>query len=348
METALYFPYIRVPETPWFSQVLLYWDAAAAIVPGNMRDYEAQLGRYMSELVRTHLVRPIRPERIFDSSSEFDDRFLAMLDTYEFPDASRLTPDFLQVRLHQWRWTRLHAQEASRRLFSELEARGLAAHQGYDEDHTAEWWAVENETASLYMAYLVGSVCREDNSLFPVTDTRDTLLSLTVSGDDDVASRLRALRYAAITRALPVPSRLVPADELLSFKDRYADLLNRLRHYLNGQLVDLAMIDDDFARNAKTEGTLQNIHDDVAVLTEQMHKRRWPRIMLAGVGGLTASALTIGTAVSSGGSALALGLGITSGLVSMGPAGYQVADFIRSPRIDEHSPLAYAALAEAL
>ena len=44
METALYFPYIRVPETPWFSQVLLYWDAAAAIVPGGMQDYEAQLG----------------------------------------------------------------------------------------------------------------------------------------------------------------------------------------------------------------------------------------------------------------------------------------------------------------
>ena len=191
-----------------------------------------------------------------------------------------------------------------------MEARGLAAHQGYDEDHTAEWWAVENETASLYMAYLVGSVCREDNSLFPVTDTRDTLLSLTVSGDDDVASRLRALRYAAYHSALPVPSRLVPADELLSFKDRYADLLNRLRHYLNGQLVDLAMIDDDFARNAKTEGTLQNIHDDVAVLTEQMHKRRWPRIMLAGVGGLTASALTIGTAVSSGGLPLPLASGL--------------------------------------
>jgi hypothetical protein len=31
--TALYFPHIAVPKTPWFTQVLLYWDKAATIVP---------------------------------------------------------------------------------------------------------------------------------------------------------------------------------------------------------------------------------------------------------------------------------------------------------------------------
>ena len=43
-----------------------------------------------------------------------------------------------------------------------------------------------------------------------------------------------------------------------------------------------------------------------------------------------------------------MGLGISGGVLSMGPAAYQVADLIRSPRLDERSPLAYAALAHAL
>jgi hypothetical protein len=32
-EVALYFPNIAVPQTPWFTQVLLCWDRAASIVP---------------------------------------------------------------------------------------------------------------------------------------------------------------------------------------------------------------------------------------------------------------------------------------------------------------------------
>ena len=31
METALYFPYIRVPETSWFTQILLYYETGTVI-----------------------------------------------------------------------------------------------------------------------------------------------------------------------------------------------------------------------------------------------------------------------------------------------------------------------------
>lgn len=30
---ALYYPYIKVPESDWFTRVLLYWDVVGAIVP---------------------------------------------------------------------------------------------------------------------------------------------------------------------------------------------------------------------------------------------------------------------------------------------------------------------------
>src|SRR5262249_3544538 len=203
------------------------------------------------------------------------------------------------------------------------------------------------QTANIYMAYLAGSICRENEGFYPVTDKSHVLSDLVEPGYD-VGTRLRTLRYAAITQALPVPSQPLSPAELKSFKDLHGEQLCRLRRYLDGQLVDLAAIDDPFLRDVKTESVLQEIRDDVAVLTEQMSKRRWPRIVLVGIGGVLASAMTVGTAIVAGGTPLALGLGIGAGIVSMGPAGFEAADLMGSPRIAQRSPLAYPALGQPL
>lgn len=34
----LYFPYINVPDTAWFSRMLLYWDEVGAIIPYDFID----------------------------------------------------------------------------------------------------------------------------------------------------------------------------------------------------------------------------------------------------------------------------------------------------------------------
>lgn len=64
-ETALYYRYIRVPQTSWFTQVLLYWDKAASIVPLEMQmkpDGPGGLNPYMRELNREGLLDFINPE----------------------------------------------------------------------------------------------------------------------------------------------------------------------------------------------------------------------------------------------------------------------------------------------
>lgn len=338
METALYFPYIRVPETSWFTQVLLYWDGAASIIP---RRYEDQVGPYMSELIKTHLVQPFRPDRI-RNSREFDDGFLALLDSHDLPTLS----DDLPTLMESDHWSRLHHEKVGYRIFRELASRGLA--RRLDDAHGySDWYAVENKTAELFMAYLIGSACRNDRHLFPVTDTISHLQRLSQSVIPPV-SRLAEMRYSAITQALPVPSRPVPPVELAKFKDRHYDELRRLRRYVNGHLADLAEIDDDEIRDARLEGLLQEIQDDVRELSHQMSRRNWPRIVLVGLAGLVASGAAIGTAVVTGGTALALGLGITGAIASVGPSGYQAADLFRTRLFDERSPLAYAALAQAL
>ena len=41
------FPHIRVPQSPWFTQVLLYRDKAASIVPEGLEDEQDGLDPYM-------------------------------------------------------------------------------------------------------------------------------------------------------------------------------------------------------------------------------------------------------------------------------------------------------------
>jgi Family of unknown function (DUF6236) len=336
METALYFPYIRVPQTFWFTQVLLYWDRAASIVPQRMW-HDGSLGPYMSELIDARLVDPIMPEYAFyDDFEEYNEQFLALLNAH--------TPPAIPSEL--WRWEKIHSEKASALIFFELMDRGLARPVDYpDEWH--QWWLVEETTAGLYMTYLAGSVCRNKKDLFPVTDEVQ-LHALFGSAVAGTANRLRELRYAAITQALPMPSRLVEPAEIASFKAKYGEKLCRLRRYLNNQLVNIARIDDDFERNVKIDSILQEIGDDVAELRERMSKRNWSRTVLAGVGGVFAPTAATAGVIASGGNALGLGLGIAGGVIGAAVGVAQGADTLLAQRAAARSPLAYAVLAGAL
>jgi hypothetical protein len=89
---------------------------------------------------------------------------------------------------------------------------------------------------------------------------------------------------------------------------------------------------------------LQEIEDETELLTEQMARRRWPRVIFGSFCGAAAPALAIADPLLTGGNALSVGLAVGAGL--LGAAA--VADQNRAQRIvqrfDRHSPLAYAAL----
>jgi hypothetical protein len=336
---------MRVPETPWFNQILLYWDDAFSIVPAQLReDKLSQLGRYMTELYDAGLLGFVDPDPILTANSvDLNDQFMDLLDTYEPP-----------VDTSAWRWTRLHAAKGTDVIFMNLVERGLV-HRKYvrrtlgNRSYTVadDWFMVERGIGDLYVAFLAGSTCRFFEGIYPVTDS-DYALTNFMSASDGTSRFAQEWRYAAITKALPVPSRIIPPAELASFKEKHRDKLRRLRLHLNSHLAELATIHDADSRAARTASILDDIKDDVAVLHEQMQSRRWPRIALAGVGGIVASGLGLGAIIASGGNALALGLGIAAGVAAFGPAAYGAADTIRSGRFDSNSPLAYAVLAEAL
>jgi hypothetical protein len=165
---------------------------------------------------------------------------------------------------------------------------------------------------------------------------------------DDFERRLSELRYAAITEALPAPHGPVAATDLQDFKEKHAEQLKRCRVHLDGKLADLAAMEHDQLRQVKAASILQEIQDDVASLLERMQKRRWPMVLLVGVGGVVAAGLAIATTVATGGTALALGLGVGAGVVPLGGAVAKAGEIIKEPRYNPRAPLAYAALAARL
>jgi hypothetical protein len=330
-ETALYFPYMRVPQDPWLTQVLLYWDTAAIIAPFSIWAHcrDGSLGGYVSELVDAGLLRLVDPMALPGvSQRKLHDSFLAKLSNYS--SSGEVS-----------QWVPLHGGKLADDILRELYGRGLARplrSTGYE-----AWWHVEYTVANLYMFYLAGAICGSHDDFLPVTDSEDAI-SLLGSENDNKITRLRKLRYTAVFNALPVPSQPIPAVEIARFKDEYNEELRRIRTFLDGKLADAAAIDDDDLRRVKTNEIMQEISHDVVVLRDHMKRRNRPRIVFMGLGGIAGAGLTLAATSVAGGDVLALGLGIAGGVTSLAGAGYQAEEIIKASRFDRHAPLVYAAL----
>jgi hypothetical protein len=342
MDTALYFPYIDVPQTPWFTQVLLYWDRAASIVPQSRLGQPISRSPYMRALAREQLLEYVHPDsELYLRSEAFDRAFLELLGPPQDPLVKRT-------------FVKLHIEKMSGSLFHALRDRGLAKYEKGPE--WAAWWHVEVNTAHLYMAYLACAISgarsetSETSRTLPVTD-REQAIGTLAEGSADLQSQLARLRYAAITQALPAPKGPVPAAKLKAFKEDNSEKLRRCRTFLDDKLADLAAMTDPKqreVREVKAAQIMQELEDDVKSLQERMNKRRWPGVVLVGFGGVMGAALATAATVATGGAALAVGLGVGAGLLQTGGAGYAAVKLMRRPRYDPRAPLAYAALASRL
>jgi hypothetical protein len=336
METALYFPYLRVPESAWFTQILLYWDRAATIAPYAITNDETLLGTYVRNLNRAGLLSFVQPDdSLWRVSEEFVTAFLRSIDAQNESTDQRRRSEF----------KRLHTGKMGYQIFRELEHRGLA--RADDTRERDSWWMIEESTADQYMAYLAAVLCglHADGFMCPVTDT-ETSVGTFAFPSGDLESRMRYLRYQTILRALPAPSEPVDVDEVLRFKEKWGGSLSRLRRHLDLRLVDIAALDDPEVRKVKSDLVAEELADEVALLRENMEKRRWPKVLLVGIGGVVASALGLAAGVATGGMGpLALGLTVGSGVLSTGGAAAGAVDAARAPRLDRNHPLAYAALA---
>jgi len=333
LTTALYYPHVRVPRSDWFMKVLLYWDYAATIAPPDLHGRLDATHPYMDDLLREGLLRYVAPEDRLIQASDFQERFLTLLD--DVPQSATPADD---------RRTRLHSGKMAWSLFRELADRGLADPVG----DGFGWWRVDVAAAGMYLAYLAGALSGAGSDLNPVTDTPELLQRLGARPRPGGETALDSLRYVALDRVLPAPARAVSAADLREFKDANREALSRCRTALDARLADAAALEDPTLREAKTRGVLQEIEDDIARLRESMNRRRWPEAIMVGFAGLAASGASAGAAVVTGGGALAVGLAVGAAVVGLAPTARDLKRVVAPPTYDSRAPFAYAALASRL
>jgi hypothetical protein len=329
METALYFPYMRVPKSVWFNSILLYWDRAGTIMPQQFLRM-GEIHPYLHELHAYHLLEYIDPDKVLGSPRKFSDGFLSFI---EGADLKRNT---------RHEYERIHTGKVPWLLLKDLEKRGLAHSHGFLDRNNQTWFDVERTTAMKYMEYLAGALAGSQPGTLPVTDTKASFLS--AIGPSVDSTDLRQLRYSLITAALPAPTEIIPIPDLWKFKDDHFDQLKRLRVYIDNALVDVAQLDSLEYREARFAELKAKTADEVAGLIEQMEKRRWPKIALLGVGGVVAALMGTAATLVTGGSALAVGLAIGAGTLSAAAGASTFSDEVKAPHYNARSPFAYAAI----
>ena len=215
---AIYYPYIRVPDSPWFTRTLLYWDDVGAIVPYEYIEHPELLGSHMVALVRENLVTQVVPGMHLWKVPRFDAAFLDHLDT---KDARPLAPS------HQW--PRVH-MEKLQGLAEGLCERGLARKD--DSAEYSPWYVIEPDTADDFMAYLaavLGQIPGE-REFVPVTDHIDHVSRFRLPAPS--LGRRAPIRELVLPGLLPSPSATVEAARLAEFKAKHAGELRSFSRVL--------------------------------------------------------------------------------------------------------------------
>ncbi len=332
IDKVLYFPYIRVPETKWFIQVLLYWDEVGSIVPREYVYRPEKLGAYMRDLVKAELVKQILPSDYIYQIPRFEEAFLQLIER-DKSIVKRQTVD-----LDSEETFRIHIDKFGDDLARQLSKMGLARSVGYP------WFEVESVTADLFMAYLSSVLGRlEDLQMCPITDHSQyfSAFSKYPKSKPKATDVISELRIAVLDRILPVPAGVISVSELANFKARYINQLSHLRRSVEAALFDISLIHDDQTRNERATLFKRNLEEEIAELKARMLERKWPQLNLGTICGLLAAAIPGAETVATGD--IVSSLKALPGLVA---AIYSA--FKETPDQSEimQSPLAYAALVQ--
>lgn len=164
--SVIYFPYIRVPQTQWFTQVLLYWDQVISIVPDEFQR-SSELGPNMERLMDLNLVKPLSPRRYIERIPHFDEPFINYINSPAYPIRAE------NRELEHLQHVDVHEEKLTYSLIDELSRRGLVRRE------QGSWIGLEAYTANQYMAYLASCLGRlpEINST-PITDNKFNFQSI--------------------------------------------------------------------------------------------------------------------------------------------------------------------------
>ena len=330
---VIYFPYIKVPETAWFSRVLLYWDSVASIVPIDYVEEPDRLGPYMKGLVKERLVEQIHPGMYLWRARNFVNAFLDHVDLMKDKGVLAEHWDYFRIHEESMAGARVHMEKLDD-LGEELVNRRLARRVP-----RSAWYDVEPNVARHFMAYLAGVLGRiagDDGEFCPITD--DAIHLAAIAPAESQASPLHSV---VLEKVLPAPRENLEPARLAEFKARYSDELLKFRAAMEEEVSLLSAITDGLARSKRTVDAIRRLCCEREEIVRRMaEQKKWPALCFGDICAVGGGAVAVKQAVDAGD----LKLGLIGAAFAIAPAIYSA--FKGEPIDLKDSPLAYAALAE--
>lgn len=324
---AIYYPYIQVPNSPWFTRTLLYWDEVGAIVPYEYLEDPERLGAYMVGLVREQLVTQVVPGMHLWKVPRFAAAFGEYLDR-----RGATSPDTQQG------WVRVH-MEKLQEIAEELCSRGLAR-KDVSSRHSP-WYMIQPQIAGEFMAYLAAVLgqIHDGDKFVPLTDQRAQLNAFRERAPS--VGRHASIRELVLGGLLPSPSGPVDAPRLAEFKAQHGHELSDFRREIETQVSRWSLIENDADRTVVVEEGVRELQGRVRDVSEIMRRAQWPQIDFGGLCTIVGSGVAAWSALAAGDVAL----GLLGASLSLAPAVYDA--FRGSDQQPQPGPLAYAVLAAA-
>lgn len=274
MDNALYFPFISVPENPWFTRTLLYWDQVGAIIPYEFVDAPEQLTVYTRDLLRDGLLTEIHPGQHLWKAPRFKDAFLDFMESLPKKDVKERRRAF---RKHST--SRIHTEKMEQVADYLIDAK-LATKVNWS------WCDVENKTAQEFMAYLAALLGQlEDVQSTPVTDTFANLdpFLLASQSTAKVEARLTPLRTIVLEQLLPVPEQPVSPAKLLSFKQKHGTHLRHFRHSIEQEISNIADMTDSDLQTYRLDNFTAEKKDEVEEIKARLSEGGLGRVVFSTV-----------------------------------------------------------------
>jgi hypothetical protein len=271
-DRLLYFPYIRVPESTWLTQTLLYWDQVSSIVPTEFTQHPDLLGPYMQKLVQEELVVQVIPGVHVYEIPNFEAAFHKYINDLG-PGLAHRRADFSCDSVSM-----IHIEKMGQI------GRGLVE-LGLAREAERPWYAVEEQTANDFMLYLaaaLGQLASVDSS--PITDDPTGLEHFANAGvaesNAGVAEyrtdqQLRPLRVQVLDRILPVPDHPMDPRTIRTFRDRHREMLVGFRHQVEQRLIDAWALPDENMRQYRLNMFIQDAEKEIQEIEAWMRDAGW-------------------------------------------------------------------------
>ncbi|EAT59175.1 hypothetical protein [Chlorobium ferrooxidans] len=276
----LYFPYINVPDTAWFSRMLLYWDEVGAIIPYDFIDNPEKLNCHTRSLVTEELIQQIIPSQYLWKIPNFRNAFTHYLTQFDASILDKRRSAFIDQRMFKIHIEKMEGIE------SDLVDLKLAKRIDY------AWYYVEKDTAIEFMSYLAATLGKISELDFaPTTDDISYLNKFLSSSGSVIATEriLEKLRLEVLSDILPAPTRRLSAFEIKNFKDSHHNDLKSFRNNVERELITIADINDPELKKRRIELFKEESADQIELIIDAMKKSGFGNIGLSKVGAIVSA-----------------------------------------------------------